>query len=232
MASVFSDADWQVIGVDILPEVGLPGVCRYISADISEEVECERVFAEVIRWNCRLHALVNNAAIQVCKPVCETTQEEWDRVMNCNVRSAFLCSKYAHPILKIEGGGIINVSSVHAIATSVNIAAYAASKGAILSLTRALAIEFAPDNIRVNAVLPGATDTQMLRAGLGRSSFQRKDEEALLQDLAKRHVLQRVGRPEEIAKTTLFLADSSQSSFITGQAIVADGGALARLSTE
>src|SRR3970040_406688 len=93
---------------------------------------------------------------------------EWDAVMASNLRSAYLMARHAHPLLRITRGAIVNVSSVHAIATSVDVAAYAASKGGLVALTRAMAIEFAPDGIRVNAVLPGAVDTPMLRAGLGR----------------------------------------------------------------
>ena len=102
--------------------------------------------------------------------------EEWDAVMASNLRSVFLGVKLAHPLFKAAGGGaIVNVSSVHAVATSANIAAYAASKGGLLALTRAMAIEFAPDNIRVNAILPGAVDTPMLRAGLARGHLQGTD---------------------------------------------------------
>jgi NAD(P)-dependent dehydrogenase (short-subunit alcohol dehydrogenase family) len=180
-----------------------------------------------------LDALVNNAAVQVAKPVIETTVEEWDAVMASNLRSVFLFVKLAHPLMKAAGGGaIVNVSSVHAIQTSANIAAYAASKGGLLALTRALAIEFAPDNIRVNAVLPGAVDTPMLRAGFNRGHVGHGDMQERLDNLARRTVNGRVGQPSEIAHAIFFLADNEQSSFMTGQAMVIDGGATARLSTE
>jgi NAD(P)-dependent dehydrogenase (short-subunit alcohol dehydrogenase family) len=118
------------------------------------------------------------------------------------------------------------------VATSANIAAYAASKGGLLALTRAMAIEFAADNIRVNAILPGAVDTPMLRAGLNRGHVGHGDMQERLDNLAAKTVNGRVGEPEEIARTIYFLADNTQSSFITGQALIADGGATARLSTE
>ena len=154
-------------------------------------------------------------------------------VMASNLRSVFLGAKLAYPLLKAEGGGaIVNVSSVHAVATSANIAAYAASKGGLLALTRAMAIEFAPDNIRVNAVLPGAVDTPMLRAGFHRGRDNEATEESQLAALAAKTVNGRVALPEEIASVIYFLADSTQSSFITGQGLVADGGATCRLSTE
>ncbi len=126
----------------------------------------------------------------------------------------------------------MNVSSVHAIATSANIAAYAASKGAMLALTRALAIELASNNIRVNAVLPGAVDTPMLYSGLSRGHLQGDNVLDLVEQLGSKHVIGRVGQPQEIAQAIYFLADQSRSSFMTGQGLVVDGGATCRLSTE
>jgi NAD(P)-dependent dehydrogenase (short-subunit alcohol dehydrogenase family) len=153
--------------------------------------------------------------------------------MASNLRSVFLGVKLAHPLLKAAGGGaIVNVSSVHAVATSANIAAYAASKGGLLALTRAMAIEFAPDNIRANAILPGAVDTPMLRAGLGRGHVGSGDILERLDNLARKTVNGRIGTPQEIARSIYFLADDAQSSFMTGQALIVDGGATARLSTE
>ena len=116
--------------------------------------------------------------------------------------------------------------------SSANIAAYAASKGGLLALTRAIAIEFAPDDIRVNAILPGAVDTPMLRAGFNRGHVGDGTVQERLENLARKTVNGRIGQPEEIAKCIYFLADNSQSSFMTGQALIVDGGATARLSTE
>ena len=127
----------------------------------------------------------------------------------------------------------MNVSSVHAIATSANIAAYAASKGAMLALTRALAIELASNNIRVNAVLPGAVDTPMLHSGLSRGHLWGDNIVDLVEQLGSKHVIGRVGQPQEIAQAIYFLADQSRSSFMTGkEGLVVDGGATCRLSTE
>ena len=193
----------------------------------------ESIFHQVRAFTERLDALVNNAAVQVAKPLVETTVEEWDMVMANNLRPAFLLSKLAYPLFKAAGGGaIVNVSSVHAVQTSANIAAYAASKGGLLALTRAMAIEFAKDNIRVNAILPGAVDTPMLRAGLNRGHVAGDDIHTRLDNLARKTVNGRVGKPEEIAHAIYFLADDTQSSFMTGQAMIVDGGATARLSTE
>lgn len=230
----FATNNWRVIGVDRndfgedFPQDGC-----FIQADISNPESTEKIFKQARAFSPTLHALVNNAAVQVAKPLVETTVEEWDAVMASNLRSAFLFVKLAHPLMKAAGGGaIVNVSSVHAVQTSTNIAAYAASKGGLLALTRAMAIEFAADNIRVNAILPGAVDTPMLRAGLGRGHVGHGDMQERLDNLARRTVSGKVGRPEEIARAIYFLADDEQSSFMTGQALVVDGGATARLSTE
>jgi NAD(P)-dependent dehydrogenase (short-subunit alcohol dehydrogenase family) len=152
--------------------------------------------------------------------------------MTANLKSVFMGVKLFYPLLKARGGAVVNVSSVHAVATSKNIAAYAASKGGLLALTRAMAIEFAADNIRANAILPGAVDTQMLRAGLSRDHAGSGTIEARLENLARNTVSGKVGTPEEIAHAIYFLADGEQSSFMTGQALIVDGGATARLSTE
>ena len=231
--ALFAEKGWRVIGVDRatfgdgFPEDGL-----FIQSDIARAEDLLSIFGKARDFTDALDALVNNAAMQVSKPLMETSVEEWDAVMAANLRSVFLGVKLSQPLLKIRGGAIVNVSSVHAIQTSANIAAYAASKGGMLALTRAMAIEFAPDNIRVNAVLPGAVDTPMLRAGFNRGHAGHGDMQERLDNLARRTVNGRVGTPGEIAHAIYFLADNEQSSFMTGQALVVDGGATARLSTE
>ena len=230
----FHERGFRVIGVDrqtVYAEFPVDGL--FIQADISIPENLEKIIAQATQFSSTLDVLVNNAAFQVTKPLIETTVEEWDMVMASNLRSVFLGAKLAYPLLKAEGGGaIVNVSSVHAVATSSNIAAYAASKGGLLALTRAMAIEFAKDNIRVNAVLPGAVDTPMLRAGFHRGRNNEASEESQLAALAAKTVNGRVALPEEIASVIYFLADPAQSSFITGQGLLADGGATCRLSTE
>ncbi len=232
--ALFAEKGWKVVGVDRQPKYDeFPADGIYIQADISRPEENEAIYAQVSALTDTLDAVVNNAALQVAKPLVETTVEEWDLVMASNLRSVFISSKLAYPLLKAEGGGaIVITSSVHAVATSANIAAYAASKGGLLALTRAMAIEFAPDDIRVNAVLPGAVDTPMLRAGLGRGHVGHGDIQERLDNLARKTVNGRIGTPEEIAHAIYFLADNTQSSFMTGQALIVDGGATCRLSTE
>jgi len=231
---LFAQMGWRVIGVDrsaFGPD--FPPGSLFVQSDISIGENLKIIFNQAQAFTGYLNALINNAALQIAKPLLETSVEEWDAVMASNLRSVFLGVKLAHPLLKAAGGGaIVNVSSVHAVATSANIAAYAASKGGLLALTRAMAIEFAPDNIRANAILPGAVDTPMLRAGLGRGHVGSGDILERLDNLARKTVNGRIGTPEEIARAIYFLADDTQSSFMTGQALIVDGGATARLSTE
>jgi len=230
----FHQSGWSVIGVDRNDyREQFPSKGHFIQADISDSHNLEEIFRKISQLTDRLHALVNNAAVQITKPLIETSIDEWNMVIASNLSSVFLATKLAHPFFKTAGGGaIINVSSVHAVATSANIAAYAASKGGLVALTRAIAIEFAPDNIRANAILPGAVDTPMLRAGLNREHVSGGNIQERLDNLARKTVNGRIGKPEEIAQAIYFLADSSQSSYMTGQTLIIDGGATARLSTE
>lgn len=230
----FSSLGWRVIGVDKNPYPGtVPGDGEMIRADVSLPQDWERIGNKVRKITNHLDALVNNAAIQITKPILETSLEEWDAVFDANLRAVFLSAKTFHPFLKENNGGaIVNVSSVHAIATSQDIATYAASKGGMVALTRAMAIEFAGDDIRVNVILPGAVDTTMLREGMNRGHVGQGSIQQRLENLASNTVSGKIGQPEEIAQAIYFLADHAQSSFMTGQTLVVDGGATAKLSTE
>jgi glucose 1-dehydrogenase len=240
---IFREAGWRVVGVDVRADEALRGEgermfdtddegLTILQADIADERDSLEVFRTVAEHEGRLDALVNNAAIQVAKSLVETTPAEWDAVFRSNLRAVYLAVRHGHGLMKARGGAIVNVASVHAFATSANIAAYAASKGGLVALTRAMAIELAPDGIRANAVVPGAVDTPMLSAGLSRGHLPGGDPQERLLELSRKHVLGRTGHPVEIAQAILFLADSNRSSFITGETLVVDGGALCRLSTE
>jgi NAD(P)-dependent dehydrogenase (short-subunit alcohol dehydrogenase family) len=232
-AEEFGRSGWQVIGVDrIQPSATPSGIYRFVQADIREKTTIPDIFDDIARQEGRLDALVNNAAVQLTKRLVDTEPDEWDLLMAVNVRSVYLAIKQAFPLLSRQGGSIVNVSSVHAVATSDKIAAYATSKGALVALTRAAALELARDGIRVNAVLPGAIDTGMLRSGLTREHAGQGTMEQKLAALARRHALGRLGLPEEIARMILFLADNQSSAFMTGQSVIVDGGATAQLSTE
>jgi NAD(P)-dependent dehydrogenase (short-subunit alcohol dehydrogenase family) len=221
-AKLFSREKWKVIGIDKRAAKTKVLDC-FIRADVSLGSDSENIFSRIRQKYGRIDALVNNAAIQICKPLIKTSIEEWDEVMTNNVRSVYLSAKNAYPLMKNIGGAIVNVSSVHALATSRNMASYAASKGALVSFTRALATELASDGIRVNAILPGAVDTPMLRNHIKLREFAK---------LKKLHLFGRVTEPSEIAQVILFLADNDRSFSIAGEAVVADGGALTMLSTE
>ena len=168
-----------------------------------------------------VEVLVNNAALAEYSTALETDAETFDRTLAVNLRAPFLVARALYPQLREARGAVVNVASVHALATSPGAAAYAASKGGLLALTRALALEWAPE-VRVNCLLPGAVDTTMLADGLSRSGLT-------VEELGAKHPLGRVGSPEEIAEAVVFLANSR---FTTGAALTVDGGATARLSTE
>jgi len=227
--AAFREGGWQVVGIDRVESAAIEYGDVYLSANVADAAAVESAFAQVARLE-RIDALVNNAAIQVGSTVLETSPEDWDAVMATNVRSSFLTIRAAYPLMRDRGAAVVNVSSVHAVATSHAVAAYATSKAALMGLTRAAAVELASSGIRVNAVLPGAIDTPMLQAGVERRGASTPD--AALSALASRTPLGRVALPEEIAQAILFLSDPVRSSFMTGQCLIVDGGATAHLSTE
>ena len=190
-------------------------------------VTCVNLSLLVVRQTVEEYAgidiLVNNAGIIKRASVVATSEEDWDRVMGVNVKSVFLLSKYVIPHMVKEGGGVIvNVSSGWGLVGGRDAASYCASKGAVVQLTRAMALDHGVENIRVNCICPGDTDTPMLRdeaAQLGKS------EDVFLAEAAERP-LQRVGTPVDIAHAAVYLA-SDASSFITGTTLVVDGGGLA-----
>ena len=229
----FDSMGWTVIGIDMNPcDYPFPEAGLFIQTNIAHPENVIKLFKDVAKFTSVLHALVNNAAVQIAKPLLETTLEEWDSLMDVNLRAIFYSVQQAYPLLKPVQGAIVNVSSVHAVATSADIASYAASKGALLAMTRAMAIEFAGDNVRVNTILPGAVDTPMLDAGLSRGHVSGGSLDERKAELASKTVIGRVGTPDEIAHAIYFLADNEQSSFMTGQPMIVDGGATIRLSTE
>jgi len=189
--------------------------------DISQEKEVEQTFADINKRYSQLHILVNNAGIAgYRKPTHETTAEEWDSVMNVNLKGTFFCTKYAVPyILKSGGGSVINVSSIMGILGGPT-PVYNTSKGGIRLLTKADAVTYARDNIRFNSVHPGYIVTPLFRklaakTPLGVEKSIEKEGEAI--------PLGRMGTPEDIANGILFLA-SDESSYVTGIELIIDGG--------
>lgn len=230
-ARLFLAAGWEVYGQDQADCELADEMTGFLQGDVSKPSLWSDAVPRWLSSHLPIHALINNAATQIIGPLLETTDESWEQVQAANLKGPFMAMRSVVPMMSKEGASIVNVSSVHALATSPNISAYASTKGGLVSLTRAAALELAERNIRVNAVLPGAVDTEMLDQGLGRSAGISGLQSARTR-LAARTPLKRIGRPEEIAEAIYFLADSDRSSFITGQMLVVDGGAMARLSTE
>jgi NAD(P)-dependent dehydrogenase (short-subunit alcohol dehydrogenase family) len=194
-------------------------------ADLSDPGQVAAFAEGVAGRHPRLGALVNSAGIQRYGTVETTSLETWDEVFAVNVRSMFLLAKYAVPLMRRNGGGaIVNVSSGQAVASQRNVVAYTASKGAIAAMTRAMAMDYAAEGIRVNTVLPGSIDTPMLRASA--RQIAPDDPDRVIREWGSGHPIGRVGKPAEIADVCVFLA-SPLASYVTGAELRADGGLLA-----
>jgi NAD(P)-dependent dehydrogenase (short-subunit alcohol dehydrogenase family) len=207
----------------------LRGEIDFIQADVSHSSEVRNVVQKTVAAFGGVDILFNNAGIQPLESyrAAEHLDEAvWDRIMDVNAKSCFLLCKYAIPEMVKRGGGvIINNASVQALQSQKLVPAYAASKGAVLSLTRNLALDYADKNIRVVAICPGSVDTPLLRATAAMASPQNPDD--ALAQWGLKHPIGRIGRAEEIAEVVLFLS-SEQASFITGEYVCVDGGLMAK----
>lgn len=220
-AKLFYEAGANVVLLDISDDTSGIHDKRwlFIHCDVSKENEVSAAFSNITQQFDSIDFLVNNAGIQRYGTVTETTTEEWDLVMNVNLKSYFLCAKYALPSMqKNKKGVVINVASVQAFVSQQKVAAYTTAKTAILGLTRSIAVDYAP-HIRCVAVCPGTVDTPMLRDSFALSL----NPDEVLQECIDMHLVKRIGTPDEIAELILFLCDD-KASFITGQAIRIDGG--------
>ena len=196
----------------------IPG--RGEAGDVSVAADCERIVARTLDLYGRLDVLVNCAGVIFRnRTVEQTTEEEWDTTFNINVKGTFLMCKYALPALRAAKGCIVNVSSYVGLVGFAGASAYAASKAAILNLTRSMALDHAKEGIRVNAVCPGSVDTDMIHTAW----HQFGDVEQARKLWSEKHPLGRIASPEEVARVILFLA-SEEASFITGAALSVDGG--------
>jgi NAD(P)-dependent dehydrogenase (short-subunit alcohol dehydrogenase family) len=232
VARIFSSAGAAVAvadvdeagGEDLIAEIrSQGGDMRFFPSDVTQPVQCERTVDATRKALGGLHILVNAAGVIHRATVVETEEAAWDRTLDVNLKGTFLMCKYTVPLLAQGGGGsIINVSSGWGLVGGHSAAAYCASKGGVILLTKAMALDHASQNVRVNCVCPGDTDTPMIREE-ARQMGQSID--AFLRDAADRP-LGRLGKPEEVARAVLFLASDS-ASFITGTTLVVDGGGLA-----
>jgi NAD(P)-dependent dehydrogenase (short-subunit alcohol dehydrogenase family) len=197
---------------------------RGMRGDVTSSTDMKGLVDFAVETYGGVDVLVNSAGVQRYGTVTETEEDVWDEVLGVNLKGIYLAARHVIPEMRERGGGVIvNVSSVQAIASQTGVAAYTASKGGINALTRAMAVDHAEENIRVNAVCPGSVDTPMLRwaADLFKG-------ESTIEDWGRMHPLGRVARPEEIAEVICFLA-GPKASFVTGADYRVDGGLLAAL---
>ncbi|MGH6953217.1 MAG: SDR family NAD(P)-dependent oxidoreductase, partial [Alphaproteobacteria bacterium] len=194
---------------------------EFIQGDLKDARFCDRLVEEARVRMGRLDVLVNNAGILHRVGALETTDEQWLETMAVNLNAVFFLSRAAARVMKAQGGGaIVNVASELGVFADKGATAYCASKGAIVQLTRAMALDLARDNIRVNAVCPGEVHTQMLEKAVADRGMTLEEG---LRRLGRRVPIRRVSKPREIAATILFLA-SDDASYVTGTALSADGG--------
>jgi NAD(P)-dependent dehydrogenase (short-subunit alcohol dehydrogenase family) len=230
-AVAFAREGARVVLVDVNRERGEEAVRKLVAegreanfacADISLEPVVSGIVADTVaRWK-TIDILFNNAGIVLVKPLEETTEAEWDRLMAINVKAAFLAIKHVVPHMRRAGGGVIlNTGSIGSFVGQLNTPAYIASKGAIALLTKSLALDYARDGIRVNCLCPGITDTPMLREHLGEGP----EGEAKIRSRLSRVPLGALLKPEDLARAALYLV-SDDSAGITGVTHVVDGGLL------
>ncbi len=214
--SAFQELGAEVIGVDLSPT---SQANEHLTLDLADP-SCGVIIAAHV-GDRSVDVLVNNAAVGHALPAVETSSDAFDAVIAVNLRAPFLLACALLPALRSGTGSIVNIASVHAVATSAPASVYAASKGGLVSLTRGLALEWGP-GVRVNCILPGAIDTPMLTEGLTRAG-------KTLESFGAKLATGLVGAPSDIAEAVVFLATNR---YVTGATLIVDGGATARLSTE
>lgn len=231
-AALFLDEGAKVVvtgrskekGAKALKELRAHGAVVFVRGDVSKAADAKRMVDTAVRKFGRIDILFNNAGVYLEKLAEDTTEAEWDRVLDINLKGVFLVSKYAVPHMKKQRSGVIvNSSSDAGLVGNRSCPAYCASKGAITIMTKAMALDYAPYGIRVNSVNPGCIDTPML-ASEARASG---DVEKYMKKTNEDHPIGRVGRPEEVAHAVLFLS-SDEASFVTGAALSIDGGLTAQ----
>jgi len=231
-AILFAKEGAKVFAIDINDKGGSETVntikrgkkqALFVHADVSKEVDVKNMVKTVKEIYGEIDILVNNAGIVLVKPIIETTEQDFEKVVNTNYKSVFLCTKYVLPYMK-KGGTIVNVASISGHVGQINHAVYGGTKGAIIALTRALAWELAPRGIRVNSISPGSVETPML---LGDVEIEAKRLGVPMDKIRKERsdigALRRWADPKEIAEAILYLA-SDKSSYVTGADLLVDAG--------
>lgn len=204
------------------------GEATGVAADVGTGDGARRAIDAAVEAFGVVHILVNSQGIQRYGNVEETSEELWDEVLTVNLKSMYLTARFAIPEMRKRGGGaIVNISSIQGLATQTNVAAYSTSKAGIIGLTRTIAVDYAAENIRANAVLPASIDTPMLRvsANLWKGDATEQD---VIDNWGTMHPLGRVGTPQDVAELVGFLV-SDRASFITGAEFKVDGGTMAAL---
>jgi NAD(P)-dependent dehydrogenase (short-subunit alcohol dehydrogenase family) len=227
-AAYLKDHGAQVAIIDLDEAAGenaqkkLGSEAIFVGGNVSINADCQSAIKEVVNRFGHIDILVNGAGVIRRKSVVELTESEWDLVIDVSLKGTYLMSKYAIPVMQKQGGSIINIGSGWGLKGGPKAAAYCAAKGGVVNLTRAMAIDHGPQNIKVNCVCPGDVDTPLLRSEAKQLG---EDEQKFMSDAADRP-LARVGSPLDVAKAVYFLA-SDLSSWVTGAVIVVDGGGLA-----
>jgi NAD(P)-dependent dehydrogenase (short-subunit alcohol dehydrogenase family) len=225
IAREFAAEGALVVGCDVNDpggEATMDGIGTYLHADVSREAEVEALIAAAVERHGRLHVMVNNAAVQIEQELAETTEAQLDRILAVNLKGVFFGCKHAVLAMRGRGGAIVNVASILALVGDGILAAYCAAKGGVLGITRATAVQYGREGIRCNAICPGDIDTPLVQAYFDASP----DPGARRAEVEAEYPLGRIADPDEIARAVVFLA-SDDASFMTGQALVVDGGLLA-----
>lgn len=234
-AQGFARRGAAVVVADVLDEglavaeaiVADGGQAKFLRCDVTDSDSVRAMFDDAVNLFAGIDMVVNTAGIALTGTVEDLSEEAWDRTFAVNARGHFLVCKHAIPLLRLRGGGtIVNTASAAGHASEPLTAAYSASKAAILSLTRTVALDHAKDHIRCNSVSPGTIDTPMLRLAL--AELDPAVVEGLISEWGRFHALGRIGQPEEVARVVLFLA-TAESSFVSGTDVAVDGGLLAAL---
>jgi len=223
---LFLEAGGKVVAVDLDPK--LPEVfstqktdnLRCVVGDVSKEETSKAYTKAAIDAFGRIDVMINNAGIALIKPIADITPNEWDRVMDVNVKSIYWSARSVVPVMQKQGGGLfLNTGSISSVVGLGAQGVYGPSKGAVIQITRTMAVDYAKDNIRVNAVCPGSVDTPLLQKAAASSG----DKEGFLDAIIAEHPIGRLAAPEEIAEFFLFLA-TDRARFFTGAVLMIDGG--------